>query len=82
MKRPERDDLMNELKIGCVGSVHMTLNFLLQHFLYRSSKQYKSLFVILAAFFIILLILFLSLELIELPQHEMPKQIILSMIER
>ena len=27
MKRPERDDLMNELKIGCVGSEHMTLNF-------------------------------------------------------
>ena len=41
MKRPERDDLMNELKIGWVGSVHMTLKFLLQHFLYRSSKQYK-----------------------------------------
>ena len=32
MKRPERDDLMNELKIGCVGSVHMTFKHLLQHF--------------------------------------------------
>ena len=26
-KRPEQDDLMNELKVRCVGSVHTTLNF-------------------------------------------------------
>ena len=43
---------MYELKIGCVGSGNYDFKLFVATFLYRSSKQYKSLFVILAFCFL------------------------------
>ena len=78
---PERPEIEKLSQIGWVLSFKIYMNFLCTAFSYKLSKYSSSHLVILEAFLIILLILFLSSIHIAHPQHEIPKQIMLSIMD-